>query len=322
MSELITGIHHITAVSGDAQENIDFYAGVLGLRLAKKTVNFDNPEVYHFYFGDTAGHPGTLITTFPYGKSVAQGRHGKGKISTTAFSVPLQSIDYWLKRLDHFRISYKRPQERFGGLEVAVYLEDPDGLGLELIFNDQDQRTGYTHGPVPAEYAIQGIHHAELWLNTYEQTAALLSTHMDHQLIRESASRFRFGVSDIPGKYVDLLCVPDTANGLSGRGMVHHIAFETPDSSTQQQIIQKLDAIGLQHTPVKDRKYFQSVYFNEPGGIIFEIATASPGFIIDEDIKTLGQSLMLPEQYENKRSHLNQTLPEFHFDTEKFRTKK
>ena len=201
---LITGLHHVTAINGDAQENIDFYTGVLGLRLIKKTVNFDNSEVYHFYFGDEFGTPGTIMTTFPYGKGLANGRHGKGMLNTTAFSISMEAFDYWLKRLDQFNISYKQAQQRFSG-EVFIYLEDFDGLGLELVFNEKDDRKGYNNGFIPHDFAVKGFHHVEIWVDAYERTAALLTTQMDHQLIAESSDRFRFGTEDKPGKYVDLL---------------------------------------------------------------------------------------------------------------------
>src|SRR5690606_12384788 len=167
MTQLITGIHHVTAVSGDAQEKINFYTDFLGLRLVQKTVNFDFPEVYHFYFGDEAGSPGTIMTTFPYGKDLKKGRHGKGKINTTAFSLRIESLDYWLERLAAYNVSHKPPQERFSG-EVFIYLEDPDGLGLELVFNNRETRAGYSFtGDIPVEHSIRGIHHVELWLEEY-----------------------------------------------------------------------------------------------------------------------------------------------------------
>lgn len=318
MSRLITGIHHVTAVSGDVQQNIDFYTGILGLRLVKKTVNFDYPEVYHFYFGDATGTPGTIMTTFPYGNDLPKGRHGKGKISTTAFSVPLTALDYWMQRLDHFKVDYKHPQERFGGIEAVIYLEDPDGMGLELIFNKTDDRMPFSNGAVPQEYSIRGIHHVELWLESFERTAALLTTQMEHTLIRESSNRFRFGVEDTPGKFVDLLCTPDVLKGLEGRGMVHHVAFSTPGTDTQQELINNLETFGMVHTGIKDRKYFRSIYFREPGGIIFEIATEKPGFTVDETRESLGQSLQLPAWFEEKRPHLNETLPSFEYNPLKF----
>ncbi|PIF46597.1 glyoxalase family protein [Chryseobacterium sp. 52] len=315
---LITGLHHVTAITGDAQENIDFYTGILGLRLVKKTVNFEYPEVYHFYFGDEFGTPGTIMTTFPYGKGLANGRHGKGMLNTTAFSVSMDGLDYWLERLDQFNIPYKQPQERLSG-EVFIYLEDFDGLGLELVFNSKDNRKGYNNGNIPADYAIKGIHHVEIWLDFYERTAALLTTQMDHKLISETSNRIRLGTEDLPGKYVDLLAAPGSLKGLAGRGTVHHVAFATPDAESQLKMIEKLNAFGLQHTEVKDRKYFTSVYFKEPGGVLFEIATSGPGFDADEEWASLGEDLMLPEQFEEKREHLIDVLPIINYPTEKYK---
>lgn len=315
---LITGLHHVTAVTGDAQENIDFYTGVLGLRLIKKTINFDVSDVYHFYFGDEFGTPGTIMTTFPYGKGLASGRHGKGMLNTTAFSLSMDALDYWLERLDQFNIPYKQPQQRFSG-EVFIYLEDFDGLGLELVFNVKDDRVGYGNGYVPVDFAIKGFHHVELWVDAYEKTAALLTTQMDHQLIAESSDRFRYGTEDKPGKYVDLLCTPNVLKGLAGRGTIHHVAFATPDKQSQLQLIDNLKAYGMQLTEVRDRKYFSSIYFKEPGGVLFEIATSGPGFDVDEELASLGEDLMLPEQFEEKREHLIDVLSKITYPTEKFR---
>lgn len=318
MDTLITGLHHVTAVTGDAQENIDFYAGVLGLRLLKQTVNFDNPQVYHFYFGNENGNPGTIMTTFPSGKDLREGRHGKGMLNTTAFSTDIRAMDYWLVRLTKYKIAFKQPQQRFGD-EVFIYLEDFDGLGIELVFTDKDNRQGYPNENIPAAYAIKGIHHVEIWLDSWERTAALLTTQMNHRLIKEGGGRFRYATEDAPGKYVDLLWTPDEIKGLAGRGTVHHVAFETSDKKSQLAMLEKLDALGLHHTEVKDRKYFTSIYFREPGGVIFEIATAGPGFIADENIQQLGHALMLPGQFENQRAMLEQSLPAFHYEAGKFK---
>ena len=198
MSQLITGIHHVTAIAGNAQKNIDFYAGILGLRLVKKTVNFDAPEVYHLYYGDEQGLPGSILTFFPYG-DIQNGRHGKGMLNTTTFSVPLESIAYWQKRLKQFNINYKPAQDRFGS-EAVIYFEDHDGLGLELVFNDSDKRPGFSYGHIPAEYAIKGFYNVELWEEGYERTAGLLTEQMDHKLIAEKGNRFRFAATDAPGQ--------------------------------------------------------------------------------------------------------------------------
>jgi len=308
MSQLVTGIHHVTAIAGDAQKNIDFYAGILGVRLVKKTVNFDAPDVYHFYYGDEAGHPGSIMTFFPYGADLVHGRHGKGMLNTTTFSVPAAALTFWLERLKRFGVSYKEPQERFDG-EVVIYFEDPDGLGLELVFNDRDERKGFTYGPIPIEYAIKGFYNVEIWEDGYERTAGLLTEQLDHKLIAEKGNRFRFAATDKPGNYIDILCSPESLKGLAGNGTVHHIAFSTPDSASQLAVRQKIVQRMINTTPVLDRNYFTSIYFREPGGVLFEVATAGPGFAVDEPMEHLGEGLKLPAQFEPSREQIAKDLP-------------
>ena len=317
MDKLITGIHHVTAIAAGSGDNVDFYVGILGLRLVKKTVNFDAPEVYHFYYGDEAGNPGSILTFFPY-EGLVQGRHGKGMLNTTAFSVPNSSIDYWLDRLKKFEVAYKQPQERFEG-ETVVYFEDHDGLGLELVFNDNDNRPSYAAGPVPASHAIKGFYSVEIWEEGYERAAGLLTGQLDHRLIAEKGNRFRYAATNAPGNYIDILCAPDSMKGLSGAGTVHHIAFATPDRASQDEVRLRIIKRMLNPTPVLDRNYFTSIYFREPGGVLFEVATSGPGFAIDEPVEKLGESLKLPAQYESRRSQLEQTLKPVNIDYSKFR---
>jgi len=234
MKQLITGIHHVTAIAGNAQKNINFYTGILGLRLLKRTVNFDGPDVYHFYYGDETGSPGTILTFFPH-QGLINGRHGKGMLNTTSFSVPAASINYWLERFKRFGINHKKPQERFEG-ETVIYFEDEDGLGLELVFNDKDSRKGFSNGFIPLEQSIKGFYNVEIWEEGYERTAALLTEQLDHQLIAEKANRFRFAATDSPGHYVDILCSPDSMKGLAGSGTVHHIAFASPNKEAQDDV--------------------------------------------------------------------------------------
>ena len=307
MGQLITGIHHVTAIASNAQKNIDFYTGILGLRLVKKTVNFDGPDVYHFYYGDDEGSPGTLLTFFPY-QGLTNGRQGKGMLNTTSFSVSSSSLDFWTERLKRFGINYKNPQERFEG-EVVIYLEDEDGLGLEFVFNDRDSREGYSSGPVPEEYSIRGFFNVEIWEEGYERTAALLTEQMDHTLIAEKGNRFRFAATDAPGNYVDVLCSPDSLRGLAGSGTVHHIAFATPDKDSQNEVRQRTVKRMLNPTPVLDRNYFTSIYFREPGGVLFEVATSGPGFAVDEAQEHLGETLKLPAQFEEEREQIENRLP-------------
>jgi len=317
MSSLITGIHHVTALAGDPQKNIDFYAGILGLRLVKKTVNFDAPEVYHFYYGDEMGMPGSILTFFPYG-DIMSGRHGKGMLNTTAFSVPSSSLNYWEQRLKKFDINYKEAQERFDN-EVVIYFEDHDGLGLELVFNDKDTRNSFTYGNIPIENSIKGFYNVEIWEEGYERTAAILTEQLDHKLIGEKSNRFRFAATDSPGNYVDILCAPDSLKGLGGNGTVHHIAFATTDKKSQEDVRTKIAQRMLNPTPVLDRQYFTSIYFREPGGVLFEVATAGPGFAIDEDKAHLGEVLKLPGWYEKHRTAIEQAVTPVTFNLEKFK---
>lgn len=306
MDQLITGIHHVTAIAAGAQKNIDFYSGILGLKMVKKTVNFDAPSVYHFYYGDETGNPGSILTFFPY-EGLAHGRQGKGMLNTTTFSLPVASIDYWLERLKRFSITYKQPQERFEG-EAVVYFEDADGLGLELVFNDKDTRPGFTHGHIPTEHSIRGFYNVEIWEEGYERTAGLLTEQLDHRLIAEKGNRFRFAATDAPGNYVDIICSPDSLKGLAGSGTVHHIAFSTPNAAAQQEVRLRIVKRMLNPTPVLDRNYFTSIYFREPGGVLFEVATAGPGFTVDENRDHLGEELKLPAQYEADRAEIEKKL--------------
>ncbi|MDB5231281.1 MAG: diguanylate cyclase [Chitinophagaceae bacterium] len=317
MDQLITGIHHVTAIASSAQDNIDFYVGVLGLRLVKKTVNFDGPDVYHFYYGDEAGNPGSILTFFPY-QGLTNGRQGKGMLNTTAFSVPSSSLNFWLDRLKKFGINYKEPDERFEG-EAVVYFEDKDGLGLELVFNDKDTRPCFTHGHIPAEHSIKGFYSVEIWEEGYERTAGLLTEQLDHKLIAEKGNRFRFAATNTPGNYVDILCSPDSMKGLAGSGTVHHIAFATPDKKSQAEVRIRILKRMLNPTPILDRNYFTSIYFREPGGVLFEVATSGPGFAIDEPYEHLGEALKLPAQFEQDRERLEKTLPRITVNTEKYK---
>lgn len=317
MSQLITGIHHVTAIASDAQENIDFYTGILGLRLVKKTVNFDAPEVYHFYYGDEEGNPGSILTFFPY-SGLINGRHGKGMLNTTTFSVSVSSLNYWLERLKKFGVEYKEPMERFEG-EIVVYFEDTDGLGLELIFNERDQRKGYFNGTVPTEHSIKGFYNVEIWEEGYERTAGFLTQQLDHHLIMEKGNRFRFAATDKPGNYIDIICSPDSIKSLAGSGTVHHIAFATADEKTQEEVRLKIVKRMLNPTPVLDRNYFTSIYFREPGGVLFEVATLGPGFAIDEPKEHLGESLKLPQQFEPRRKELENILPPITFKQNEYK---
>lgn len=316
MSKLFTGIHHITALAGDPQANINFYSGVLGLRFLKKTVNFDAPEVYHFYYGDEYGLPGSILTFFPYA-GIVRGRRGKGMLNTVAFSASLSSKDFWEKRLSQFKIGYQPSRKRFE--EWYISFEDHDGLGLELVFTDRDNRPGFTYGHIPLEFSIKGFYCAEIWEDFIERTAAVLTGLLDHDLVSEEGGRFRYAASNAPGHYVDIMAAPDSRKALPGGGTVHHIAFALPDETSQEEARKKLSLEGLNPTPIIDRQYFKSIYFREPGGVLFEAATAGPGFAVDEPIERLGESLKLPPQYESYRQRIEQAILPLEFNPENFK---
>lgn len=315
MNKLITGLHHITAIASDAQKNVNFYAGVLGLRMVKKTVNFDAPEVYHLYYGNEHGSPGTIMTFFPY-PGIPEGRKGKGQLTVTSFSIPANALEYWLDRLERFYVPYKNPEKRFN--ETVVYFEDNDGLGLELVANSEDTRPGFSYGTVPIEHSIRGFHGITLSEECYEKTAGLLVGQMDHVLVAEKGNRFRYSVSKKPGDFVDILCAPDLLKGIGGYGTVHHVAFATTDDSSQLLAREKLLKFGLNVTPVLDREYFHSVYFREPGGVLFEIATLPPGFTVDEPLEHLGETLKLPPWEEQHRARIEEKLPTIKFDLKRY----
>src|SRR5438874_12396644 len=287
MSGDIFGIHHVTAIASDPQRNVDFYTGVLGLRLVKLTVNFDDPRSYHLYYGDELGHPGTIMTFFAW-LGVPKGRHGTGQVTVTSFSVPQASLDYWIERLSQQGVSYKGPTSRFD--ETILSLQDPDGLALELVAHPQSQnRPSWKEGPVPAEHAIRGIHTVTLLEDGYERTARLLTETLGFRPLSEENNVFRYEVGEGgPGANVDVRCAPGLRRGLVAAGTVHHVAWRTPNDEQQQAWREALAGLNFNVTPVMDRKYFHSIYFREPGGILFEIATDIPGFTVDEPGGELG----------------------------------
>ncbi len=318
MDNYITGLHHVTALTSDPQKNVDFYTGILGLRLVKKTINFDAPDVYHFYYGDEVGHPGTILTFFPFA-GIPKGRKGKGQLTVTSFSIPENSLDYWMKRLAKFNITFQNPARRFDD-EVFIYFEDNDGLGIELIANKADKREGFTYGHIPLEHSIKGFYSVELSEEGYERTAGILTEQMDHKLIAEKGNRFRFSPSGKPGSFVDVLCNPESLRGTGGSGTVHHVAFATLNDQTQLGFREKLLSKGIVNpTPVIDRQYFHSVYFREPGGILFEAATTDIGFTIDESKDHLGEKIKLPSWEEVNRSEIERLLTPVFIDTSKFK---
>ncbi len=308
----LPGLHHVTAITSDAQKNVDFYTGVLGLRLVKLTVNFDDPSSYHLYYGDEHGTPGTILTFFAW-PGAHRGRIGAPQVTTTAYNVPAKSLEFWTKRFAERNLSATSIRERFGERFIAVM--DPDGLQLELIEskNAPDDRA-WKGGGVPMEHALRGFHSATLSEEGHEYTARLLTDTMGFATGAIEGNRFRYELSESPGDgkvsaRVDLLCVPDGRRGAMGAGVVHHVAFRAVDDAAQLEWHRKLIGAGSNVSPVMDRSYFHSIYFREPGGVLFEIATDGPGFAIDESVQTLGSKLQLPRQYEPMRRELEGYLP-------------
>jgi glyoxalase family protein len=309
MDNKIRGLHHVTAIASDPQQNLDFYVGLLGLRFVKRTVNFDDPGTYHFYFGDRRGTPGTILTFFPW-PGARRGTRGTGRVEATAFAVSPDSIDYWLGRLKQHHVTVEKTPARFG--EEVIRLVDPDGLLIELIAtNSGGQVEPWADSPVPAEHVLRGFHSVSMALEGYERTARLLTESFGYRLIDQSGNRFRFGSPDhsAPGRTVDLLCLPDTAMGRVAAGSVHHIAFRAKDDAEQLHWREHLVDLGYNVTPVIDRTYFHSIYFREPGGVLFEVATESPGFTWDEKLEELGTHLRLPSWMESARSQIEEVLP-------------
>ncbi len=307
MNNLINGLHHITALASDAQKNVDFYVGVLGLRMVKKTINFDAPDVYHLYYGDETGSPGSILTFFPYA-GLTRGRKGGGQLTYSAFSIPTASLSYWMDRLVEFGVPYSGPYQRFN--ETYLRFEDFDGMGVELVANGNDLRPGWDNGKIPAEYSIRGFYTATLNEFNIDRTVSLLTDVMQHKLIAEEQDLFRFeALNGGPGAYVDVMRSPKDVRALQGAGSVHHIAFATDSDESQLEIREQLLSAGFNPTGVLDRNYFHSIYYREPGGILFEIATNPPGFAVDEAVAELGSALKLPEWYEPRRAKIEAELP-------------
>ena len=308
MKERISGIHHITAIAGNAKRNYDFYTKVLGLRFVKKTVNFDDPHTYHFYFGDEVGSPGTILTFFPW-EGISTGRRGTGMATEIGYSVPEESLYFWIKRFEEFNVTYNKVAEKFG--EKYVTFLDPDGLKLELIVSSlKDKRKPWITESVNENVATRGFHSITLTLTTIEKTANILTDVFGYKLQEQKINRYRFVTDAIEtAAIIDLVDVPGEHRGDVAGGTVHHIAFRVMDDAVQKIYRDKLLSYGLNPTAVIDRNYFHSVYFREPGGVLFEIATENPGFTVDEPVSELGNNLKLPNQYESRRNEIEKILP-------------
>ena len=308
MDNRILGIHHITAIAGDAKRNFDFYTKTLGLRFIKRTVNFDDPQTYHFYFGDREGTPGTILTFFPWGSAVRQGRRGAGMATEIGYAVPDGSFDFWIKRFEAHNVLYNKPAERMG--EKYLSFLDPDGLKLELIIPaTADKRIPYETDEVSAAVATRGFHNTTLTLNDIKPTAEILTAVFGYKLIGQEVNRYRYATEAIAtANIIDLVELPSEKPGLGANGTVHHIAFRVKDDETQLAFREKIVERGLHITPQIDRNYFHSLYFREPGGVLFEIATENPGFTVDESVEELGKNLKLPAQFESRRKEIEKNL--------------
>jgi glyoxalase family protein len=308
MTATTQGLHHVTAIGGDPQRNVDFYVRAMGLRLVKRTVNFDSPGSYHLYYGDAEGRPGSLLTVFPW-KGVPAGRVGSGQSTTTAFSVPAGSLGWWAEHLR--QVGVASAVSTTSSEEERLSLRDPDGLQLDLVASSvADPRAPWDSADVPAEHAIRGQHSSVLTVRDPAGTASVLADDLGLRLVDERDGRFRFAAGDGgPGAIVDLVADPAAERGLTAGGTVHHVAFRVPDRATQQAWRDELAARGHQVTQILDRQYFTSVYFREPGGVLFEIATDTPGFDVDEPLLELGRSLRLPPWLEPSRADIEAAVP-------------
>lgn len=308
MKTYVTGLHHITAIASDPKRNLEFYTKVLGLRFVKKSVNQDDPGTYHLYYGDYAASPGTIMTFFPW-IGMARGRPGVGQAYATAFSVPSDALAYWRERLTNLGVPHGSPETRFN--DEVLTLNDPDGLHLELIATSEvDQRPPTSNADVPVQYGIRGFHSSTLALKEAQPTAELLVNGMGYLLLGQTGHRARYTVgAGGPGTYVDLLTEPSLPRGTNGAGTVHHIAFRVADDAAQASAHDSLQERDSGVSPIIDRAYFKSIYYREPSGILFEIATDGPGFAIDEPVETLGQKLSLPPRLELHRREIEAALP-------------
>ena len=299
----INGIHHITAIARDPQKNVEFYAGILGLRLVKKTVNFDDPHTYHLYYGDDEGRPGTLLTFFPWPNASHSGRGGSGQLTRFAFSVPAGSGDFWKRRLEEHGVPAAISTNRWG--EEIVSATDHDGFEFELVERSGEDAM-VRNGPVDAEFAITGLRGIAMAIAELEPSMRFLNGTLRFKNTGEQENIVRFSSGN---SCIDVVHDPKSGRGSIGAGIIHHVAWRTPDDASQIAVREHLLKHNIEVTPVIDRNYFHSIYFNDPGGAIFEVATDPPGFLIDESKAELGIKLQLPPQYEPYREDLEKDLP-------------
>ena len=307
MEDKILGIHHITAIAGEAQRNFDFYTKVLGLRLVKKTVNFDDPHTYHFYYGNENGTPGTILTFFPW-THVHPGRLGTGMATDIGYAVPAGSLDFWSNQFEKHQVRFGQIDEQFG--EQILRFEDPDGLRIQLVEANADNRTPWETNDIKKDTAIKGFHSIVLTLRNIKPTASILTDIFGYKLLKQEGNRYRFITDAIENAaIVDLVEEPEVTHGLVAGGTNHHVAFRVKNDQLLMQYREKIASKGYNITPKIDRNYFYSLYFREPGGVLFELATDNPGFAIDEPVNELGTHLKLPAQYEGDRETIEKHLP-------------
>jgi glyoxalase family protein len=304
----ITGIHHITAISGDAQENLDFYAGVLGMRLVKKSVNQDDPGTYHLFYADADGHPGTDLTFFPFRFS-APGRLGAGLGIEISLAIPDGSIEYWRQRLSDHGAKLGDEEVRRG--ERVLTLTDPHGQHLALVETSNEREfEAWPRSPVPADRQVRGLHAVRVWEHSLAQTASFLTEVLEFSSYGEEDGWHRFGVGGGgSGKHIEIREMPDTPRGAWGVGTMHHVAWRVADESVELKVRERIAKAHRRPTEVIDRFWFKSVYFLEPGGVLFELATEGPGFTADEEPEHLGEQLVLPPWLEPQRQAIESALP-------------
>ena len=309
MDKLIRSLHHVTVTVNDAQEDLDFYATLLGMRLVKKTVNFDNHNVFHFYYGNEEGIPSTLMTTFPYkGWGVPVGTKGAGQIEVTSLSVPEGSLDAWRRRLAENGVAVTADGHRFG--EDTMSFSDPSGLIIELVATNNDQRKPWLIEGLDEQTAVRGIHGVTMLIKSPAKTLELMTEILGFEIVNETESRTRLAVNgDEAGKIIEIVHTSDADEGVNGLGTVHHVAMAVSDAEEQLRMREELIKLGYAVTEVRDRQYFRSIYFREPGGVLFEIATVPPGFTVDEELSCLGQDVKLPPWEEPHRDAIEAGLP-------------
>ncbi len=309
MENKILGLHHITAIAANAKQNLDFYTKVLGQRLVKKTVNFDDPGTYHFYFGDETGTPGSILTFFPW-EGVRKGHNGTGMATGIGYSVPKDSLDFWVNRFKKFNVKHDEIAERFG--EKYLHFEDPDGLKIDFIIpENEDKRKPWETNEITKAVATKGFHSVTLTLKNLTPTAKILTDIFGYKLLKQEDNRYRFITDAIESaSIVDVIEAPNLAPGVNSAGTNHHVAFRVKNEDIQMEFREKILSKGLNITTKIDRDYFFSLYFREPGGVLFELATENPGFDKDEPVSELGTHLKLPKQYESERAEIEKVLPE------------